>query len=175
MVRSTLAADETPVLHLYPLGKGQEISRLLTSAGIPVLQHPIVYAVSQVYQECGVDLGDVRPYDKETVPQGRVPPGHAVVTIPRGASKFRLQGIRRPVTIAVTGWAIDSSAKYRLGVDHALPLSDHADYDELLETAERVGATEIYCTHGPREFVDHLREAGYPAMPVTGSYQSRLF
>lgn len=175
LVRRTLAAEQTPVLHLYPLGKGQEISRLLTLAGIPVLQHPTTYAVSEVYRQCGIDLGDVRPYDNKALQQGNVPPGHAVVTVPRGMHKFRLRGIRRPVSIAVTGWAIDSSAKYRYGVDHALPLSDHADYDELLETVERVGAKEIYCTHGPREFVDHLRKAGYNAMPVTGSYQRRMF
>ena len=169
LVRRTLADEETPVLHLYPLGKGQEVTRLLTSAGIPVLQHPDTYAVSEVYRQCGVDLGDVQAYDEQLLP------GHAVVTIPRGMNRFRLRGIRRPVSIAVTGWAADSSAKYRYKVDHAIPLSDHADYTELFETVERVGAKQIYCMHGPREFVDHLREAGYNAFPVTGSYQQRLF
>jgi hypothetical protein len=81
----------------------------------------------------------------------------------------------RPVSVAVTGWAIDPSTKYRWGVDHALPLSDHADFDELLETAERVGAEEIVCVHGPREFVGHLRAAGFNARPVDGSFQTRMF
>jgi hypothetical protein len=56
-----------------------------------------------------------------------------------------------------------------------LPLSDHADFDELLEAARRVGADEIYCTHGPSEFVGHLRAAGFNARPVNGSYQQRMF
>ena len=50
---------------------------------------------------------------------------------------------------------MDPGTKYRWGVDHALPLSDHADYDELFEAAATVGAVEIYCVHGPREFVGH--------------------
>jgi hypothetical protein len=95
--------------------------------------------------------------------------------LPQGARQFRLAGIRRPVSIAITGWAIDSSTKYRWGVDHALPLSDHADYDELLEAVERVGAAEIYCMHGPQEFVGHLQAAGFNALPVSGSYQKRMF
>jgi len=97
------------------------------------------------------------------------------VTLPRGMKSWRLEGLTRPMSLAVTGWAMDSSTKYRQGVDHALPLSDHADFDQLLETAAQVGAKAIYCTHGPREFVEHLRAEGFNAFPVTGSYQTRMF
>jgi len=167
--RDALARGCTPVLHAYPLGKSQEATRILTDAGIPVLQHPTIFAVSQAYMECGVDLGDVRLFDPKLVP------GRAVITMPQRWREFRLAGIRRPVSIAVTGWALDSPTKYRWGVDHALPLSDHADFDELLEAAERVGADEIYCLHGPPEFVGHLQAAGFNARPVAGSYQRRMF
>ena len=169
LVRHTLAEQRTPVVHAYALGKAQEVTRLLTHAGIPVQQHPIIHAVSEVYCHCGVDLGQVSVYRGEWLPD------HAVVTLPRGMRGFRLAGIVQPVSIAVTGWAIDPGAKYRYGADHALPLSDHADFDELLETVERVSPQAVYCTHGPREFVEHLRAAGHNAFPVTGSYQTRMF
>ncbi|QEG34001.1 MBL fold metallo-hydrolase [Bythopirellula goksoeyrii] len=169
LVRETLAAGQTPVIHAYALGKAQEVTRLLTLAGIKVQQHPMTYAVSLVYQQCGVDLGDVTEY------KGKLRDDHAVVTLPRGMKNFRIAGIKHPVSIAVTGWAADPGAKYRYRVDHALPLSDHADFGQLLETARRVGAGEIYCTHGSAEFVGHLRAAGFHALPVTGSYQMRMF
>jgi hypothetical protein len=86
-----------------------------------------------------------------------------------------MPGIRWPVTIACTGWAAYGSIKYQWGVDYGVPLSDHADFDELVETAERVGASEIYCVHGPRVFVDHLRARGFDARPVEGCYQTHLF
>ncbi|MEM9656746.1 MAG: MBL fold metallo-hydrolase [Planctomycetota bacterium] len=169
LVRDTLRAGATPVVHAYPLGKGQEITRLLTAAGIAVLQHPDMFAISEIYRQCGVELGDVRRYDA-TLLEGR-----AVLTIPKGFGRFRLPGIDRVVSIAVTGWAREPSTRMRWQVDHALPLSDHADFDELLETARRVGAREIYCTHGPREFVEHLLSHGFHARPVEGPYQRRMF
>lgn len=169
IVQSALADGRTPVIHAYPLGKSQEVTRMLTLAGISVLQHPMIHAVSEAYIACGVDLGDVQAYRRELVP------GRAVITLPKGSGKFRLAGLVRPVSIAVTGWAIDPGTKYRWDVDHALPLSDHADFDELLETAERVAAREIFCVHGPRDFIGHLRAAGFNAKPVHGCYQTRMF
>ncbi len=67
------------------------------------------------------------------------------------------------VRIAVTGWAVEPGAEARLRVDHAIPLSDHADYDELLEAVARVAPKRVYCTHGPESFVDRLRNAGFEA------------
>jgi len=83
--------------------------------------------------------------------------------------------IPRPVRIAVTGWAVDPRAKYRLRADHAVALSDHADYGQLLEAIERVSPKKIYCTHGPDTFVDRLRDAGLDAQPLAHPRQRRLF
>jgi len=70
---------------------------------------------------------------------------------------------------------LDPSAKYRLRVDHALPLSDHADYNELIEAVERVDPRKVYCTHGPESFVDRLCELGFDAAPLGRPAQGRLF
>ena len=170
-VRAALTAGKTPVIHAYPLGKSQEVTRLLTDAGVPVLQHPKVYEISQIYQQCGVDLGDCRLYPGHPIE------GHALVVPPTHAPGFRVAGLGETVSFAVTGWAIDPSTQYRLKVDHAIPLSDHADYDELFETVERVAPREIHCMHGPdvEGFANRLREAGHNAFPLGRASQMRLF
>jgi Cft2 family RNA processing exonuclease len=190
IVHTALAQEKTPVIHAYPLGKSQEVTKILTSHGIPVLQHPAIYEISRIYEQCGMPLGNFGRYTnpqseirnpKSNVAEPRTPNpgphhgGHAVVTLPRGMNSFRLAGLGRTVTIATTGWAIDSGTKYRWGVDHALPLSDHADFDQLVETVHRVSPREIHCTHGPVEFVDHLRDLGFDARPLAPRAQKLLF
>lgn len=157
LVREALDRGATPVIEAYVLGKSQEVTRLLTGAGFPVLQHPKIYEVSQVYRACGVDLGDCHRY------AGHPLPGHVVIVPPRMHRHGRLAGLQKTVTFAVTGWAVHERTRERLGVDHAIPLSDHADYNELFEAVERVAPRIIYCTHGPESFVDCLRAAGHNA------------
>lgn len=168
-VHGALAEGRTPVIHAYALGKSQEVTALLTRAGIPVLQHSVIAAVSKVYEQCGVDLGNYATY------AGKPLAGHAVVTLPRSAKNYRLAGLGPVLSIAVTGWAMHPSTKHRLGVDLALPLSDHADYDQLFETVRRVEPREIYCTHGPGDLVGHLQAAGFNAQPLVSDSQRRLF
>jgi Cft2 family RNA processing exonuclease len=157
VVRRALDAERTPIIEAYALGKAQEVTRLLTDHGIPVLQHRSVYEISLVYERCGVALGRVAEFT------GLPMEGHALVVPPGKHRGAGLQGVRRPCRIAVTGWALGGGPLRRFGVDHAVPLSDHADFDELLEAVARVGAREVYCTHGPKRFVDELRRRGVNA------------
>ncbi len=157
VVRRALVAAQTPVIQAYTLGKAQEVTRLLTDANIPVLWERTVAAVSQVYAACGVALGDAREWP------GYAVPGHAVIVPPRMHRALGLGKLGQAVHVAVTGWALDRGTAARWGVDHAVPLSDHADFDQLLEAVARVDPKMVYCTHGPASFVDHVRRAGWPA------------
>src|SRR5262249_31189868 len=93
IVHATLSDGKTPVVHAYPLGKSQEVTKLLTTNGVPVLQHRVVYEISRVYEECGVDLGDYALFEEQPLN------GHAIVTLPRTAKAYRLPGLGRTVSI----------------------------------------------------------------------------
>ncbi len=166
LVQQTLADGATPVITAYALGKGQEVTRLLTDRGIAVLQHRKIHEISRVYETLGVSLGHYELFE------GRAGPGQVVLVTPGTPTLDRLD---REVRIAVTGWAMDERTKHRLRVDHAVPLSDHADYDDLIEAVGRVGPRKVYCTHGPDSFVDRLCEEGYDAQPLGRPAQKRLF
>ncbi|MBI1899563.1 MAG: MBL fold metallo-hydrolase [Planctomycetia bacterium] len=168
IVRDALRAGAVPVVYAYALGKAQEVTRILTDAGIGVLQHKSVFAISRVYAECGVELG------KHDVFHHQVPENHAVVLPPRAHQAASLPR-RKIVSIAATGWAIDPRAARRWCTDHAVPLSDHADFDELVQAVRQVGAERVYCTHGPESFVECLCDLGLPAERLGKRVQMRLF
>jgi Cft2 family RNA processing exonuclease len=165
-IRQTSEAGAVPVVEAYALGKAQEVTRLLSDAGLAVLQHQQVHAISRIYESFGVDLGQYRLF------QGEANAGEVVVVPPRARGFAHFV---REVRFAVTGWAVDEGARHRLGVDWAVPLSDHADYDELFEAVRRVAPRTVYCTHGPESFVDRLAEAGVDARPLGRPTQRRLF
>jgi len=156
-VREALADGRTPVVMAYALGKAQEVTAILTSAGIPVLQSKAAFEISRIYEQCGVSLGNYGLLGDEPTE------GRAIVVPPGRSWPSCVRSMPRPTTFAVTGWALNARGRNRARVDVAVPLSDHADYDELFEAVERVAPREIYCTHGPESFVDELRNAGFNA------------
>ena len=75
-----------------------------------------------------------------------------------------IRNIQRRYLIMLTGWAVSKSAPYMYkGVDLVLPLSDHADFDDLVRLARESGAQRIITMHGAKKFAAHLRELGLNA------------
>jgi len=159
-VNLVLNAGRTPVIHAYVMGKSQEVTRILTQHDIPVQQHPLIHEISTIYEACGCSLGNFSLYEDQPLP------GHAVIIPPFMQKVPKLRNLGRVSTIVVTGWAHAPRARQASGADFAIPLSDHADYNELLACIDRVQPRIIYCTHGPLAFVDDLRSRGFDARPL---------
>jgi hypothetical protein len=59
---------------------------------------------------------------------------------------------------------MSKSAPYMYrGVDLVLPLSDHADFDDLVRLARESGAQRIITMHGAKKFAALLRDMGFNA------------
>jgi Cft2 family RNA processing exonuclease len=167
-----------PIVMGYSLGKSQEIVRILTDAGHPVTVHGAVFHNNQLYEELGVPLGRYRRYD----PADFHGPAAldlrergVLVAPPQVARAAFVTRFENPVRIMMSGWGLLKNAIYRYGVDHALPLSDHADFDELLELIERVKPKKIFTHHGYREFAETLRGKGLDATCAKKDAQLTLF
>lgn len=160
LVQQVLNAGRTPLVHAYVLGKAQEVSQILSDAGLRVVQHPRIYEITEVYRRCG------RPLSGIDCCREAVPPGAVAVVPPPWQRSPPLNGLKRPVHLGVTGWALGTRYELTRDFDHVVPLSDHADYAELLECIERVQPVAIYCTHGPASFVTRLRRKGFCAFAL---------
>jgi Cft2 family RNA processing exonuclease len=178
LVAAAMNEGRQPVVLGYSLGKAQEITRILTSAGIPVTLHGAAYGISQIYERFGVELGIYRRYSFEDFhgPHALALEQRGVLVAPPHVTRTAfVTRFKNPCRIVMTGWGVLKNAIYRYGVDHALPLSDHADFDELLELIERVQPRKIFTHHGYREFADLLRARGHDAEPAEPDRQLRLF
>jgi Cft2 family RNA processing exonuclease len=158
--QETLARGETALLLAYSLGKSQELIQALGSVPLPIVVHETVFRLAQVYAELGQALpahtrlegdnylGKVLICPPQALPPQLKPPATG-------------QGVRRAVA---TGWAMDASCRYRFGVEAAFPLSDHADFQELLEFVRLVSPKEVLTLHGfAADFAQTLRNQGYAA------------
>lgn len=160
-VDSALAQDATPVVLAYALGKGQEALYHLTSHGYDVVLHGAIANLCKLH----VELGHPFPGPGTWTPYRRGEVGRRVLlTTPSTRKTAMVQGLPKRRICYLTGWAYHPGAHniYR-DCDLVLPLSDHADYDELVRTARESGATRIYTVHGPESFAERLRALGLSA------------
>src|SRR5262249_27405445 len=75
----------------------------------------------------------------------------------------------------ISGWAVDPHAVYRYQVDAAFPLSDHADYDDLLRYVELVHPRRVLTLHGfAAAFASDLRARGLEAWALSEENQMEL-
>jgi putative mRNA 3-end processing factor len=168
-VRGAFEAGATPVLFAYTLGKSQEAIRLLGDAGIPVAAHASIAEIASLYVELGCPLA-FRRFD------GEVRPGEALVYPTQLSGARALDKIGPVRTAVLTGWALDPGARFRHGTDEAFPLSDHADFDGLIDYVRKTGAKRILTVHGfATEFGACLRDRGFDAQPLVAPKQLELF
>lgn len=156
-IHETLAQDKIPVLLGYSLGKAQEILCLLQGSKIPVMLHQSVWKMTEQLRPHLPPIPNYSPFDAAWAQ------GHILIFPPMRGSLKALQGL--PTRSAIfTGWGLDPGARWRLGADLAIPLSDHADHPELLDTVACVKPKHILLVHGyTREFSALLRSRGHDA------------
>ncbi|HEX8472694.1 MAG TPA: MBL fold metallo-hydrolase [Pyrinomonadaceae bacterium] len=154
-----LSDDRVPVVYAYALGKSQEALEILLRRGYRVTLHGSVWNMSEIYRELGVEFsGEYEKYDRHNL-SGRV-----LITPPSCRKSAMITNIERRYTMMLTGWAMSKSAPYMYkGVDLILPLSDHADFDELVRLARESHAQRIITMHGAPKFAATLRELGLNA------------
>ena len=157
--RDALASEVTPVLFGYSLGKSQEILRGLADTRIPVMLQRDVRQMTKLYEKLGMTFPPHEVFDPETA-QGRI-----VIAPPNSLKTMQKDALGKMRTAIITGWALNSSCRYRSGTDAAFALSDHADFAGLLELVTLVQPKTVYTVHGfAREFAQTLRSRGVDAV-----------
>ncbi|MEM6974246.1 MAG: ligase-associated DNA damage response exonuclease [Pseudomonadota bacterium] len=138
----------------YALGKAQRLILELRAAGYDrtIWLHGALIKLCEAYRTLGYDLG---PTAYATAAEGKETAGEIVLAPPSALLDTWVRRLPDPVVGAASGWMrVRQRAKQR-GVELAMVISDHCDWDELCQTIRETGAGQVWVTHGAEEALCH--------------------
>ncbi|MFH1448308.1 MAG: MBL fold metallo-hydrolase RNA specificity domain-containing protein, partial [Candidatus Micrarchaeota archaeon] len=159
--------DGIVVFGAYTRGKSQEITAILNRyAGVRPFVHENISRINSVYNRFGARLEFTSLLGEMSEEQ---PGGNFVAVMPP-------QMIRRDIIVGLeaaygkkvytaltTGWAMKGWGC----ADRIFPLSDHADFKDILEYVELSNPRRVFCCHGNERALSRiLKEKGYDAIPI---------
>ena len=163
--RKNREEGRTSILFAYALGKAQRVLAGLDGTAGPILTHGAVEKMNQCYRHAGVRLpetaylGDV--HDKTLLKEA------LVIAPPSADHPGWLRRFPHRSRAFASGWMRIRGHRRRRAVDRGFVLSDHSDWDGLVETIRATGAEAVGLTHGyAEELARWLRENGTPAEVV---------
>lgn len=166
------------IVGAYSLGKAQEVVALANSLGVPVAVAESVAQICDIYVRHGVPLeyehlGDISEKELQEPRVIVVPNSKAMGNkMSPMIKQMRDKGAR---TAFVSGWCSFYSYSGQ-GVDAQFPLSDHADFQGLLDFAGACEPKRIFTVHGAtKELARELeRVHGIPSQPLASAPQTLL-
>jgi DNA ligase 1 len=164
--RDAIDDGAVPVLLGYSLGKAQEILCALDGAGLTPMLHGSVYQMTRIYEQFGQSFCKYVRYNKNEVA------GKVLICPPSASHSPMINKIPRKRVAMISGWAVEPAAIYRYQVDAAFPLSDHADYNDLIRYVDLVQPNRVLTLHGfAAEFARDLRDRGIEAWALSEENQ----
>ena len=139
---------------VYALGKCQRLMCLLRESGYAqsIYLHGALQALTDLYVSLGVEVGPVASIAEMSSDQLR---GALVLCPPAALADRWSRRLPDPVRAMASGWMQVRARARQQGAELPLTISDHADWDELLQTVEDVQAGDVWVTHGREEGLVH--------------------
>lgn len=175
-IKNFVQKEDSPlILFGYSLGKAQKIQKIVEEVTErPILAHGSVKKMNDVVEEASdlefsaIPYGENRERMKED----------GILIAPSTSSQSnwveKLVDETGAKKAGFSGWAVTDSFKYRGGYDETFQLSDHCDFNELVELVKKVDPEKVYVQHGfDSEFASYLkRELGYNARALKQNQSS---
>jgi putative mRNA 3-end processing factor len=162
-----LFPDRAHAVGVYALGKAQRLIAELRAAGWDrtVYLHGALAPLCALYEAEGVRLGPLAP---ATAAAKAALAGEVVLAPPSALADRWARRLPDPVVGAASGWMRVRQRARQKGVELAMVISDHADWDELTDTIAETGAGTVWITHGAEEaLVRWAQLTGRDARPLS--------
>ena len=163
-------AGKTAFLGAYALGKSQRLLSMLNPEIGPILTHMAVENTNTILRDQGFDLPRTLPATAETDPKDH--PGALIVSVPSalGSKWARRWGPQE--SAFASGWMALRGIRRRRAGDRGFVISDHADWQGLIQAIRTSDAKNIYVTHGYTDiFTRYLNDQGWNAQVIPTQFE----
>jgi len=167
-------AGRASVLFCYALGKAQRIlGELARLTDRTVFVHGSIEPLNECYRQAGIAMLPTRPVSETA--KGQSFAGELVLAPPSAGGSTWMRRFGPHERAFASGWMRVRGTRRRRGFDRGFVVSDHADWPDLLQTFEDVGAERVLTTHGYAEpLARYLRERGRLAGTLATPFEGEM-
>lgn len=164
-VRSNEVAGKTAVLIGYSLGKAQRVLKAIEEVTGNIYVHGAIWNVHETLLQAGFKLPAVQRITPD-MPRDTFK-GSVIIAPPSADGSAWMRRFPSASTGICSGWMQVRGNQRRRNADAGFALSDHADWQGLLQAVKATGAQKVYITHGFQSvFSRYLNEIGIDASEV---------
>ncbi|MBK6264122.1 ligase-associated DNA damage response exonuclease [Marivirga sp. S37H4] len=168
--KNNKAQGKTSVIFAYALGKAQRILKNIDHSIGKVYTHAAVENMNEVLRNSGIALPESIRVTNEIPKSAFI--GNLVIATPASIGSPWMRKFTPYSTGIASGWMMLRGTRRRKAADRGFVLSDHADWNGLIQAVEATGAEKIYATHGYSDvFSKFLQEKGLDAKRVESSFE----
>jgi Predicted exonuclease of the beta-lactamase fold involved in RNA processing len=141
----------------YALGKAQRLLAELTKfTDKPVYLHGAAEKLTEVYRNAGIKMLPTLPV--MGAEKNYKFAGDLILAPPSAHRSTWMKRFKDPQTAFASGWMQVRGTRRRKGYEKGFALSDHADWNELIQTIDETEAQDIFLTHGRTDVLARFLE-----------------
>lgn len=168
-IEKNASAGFHSVFYAYSLGKAQRIVQAAAAISEDIYVHGSVWNLHQAMYDAGISLPRVKkmnPDNKKRLSE------NIVMIAPSSAADTPWIRQAGPYKSAFcSGWMHIRGQAKRNPADYGFPISDHADWNGLLDAIKATGAEKVLVTHGFTSILSrHLQESGIESAELDTAY-----
>jgi len=139
--------DCTSVLQCYSLGKAQRVLAELAKLSDEVVYlDKATFDMTEIYRDEGISLIPTKRIVDQAKDYDFV--GDLVLAASFGNNQEWLEPFHNPQVAFASGWMMTKRGRMRRSFQKGFVMSDHVDWNGLINTIKATGASRVYATHG---------------------------
>ncbi len=153
---------------VYALGKCQRVIIALRELNYtkPIYIHGALINLCKYYETQGMILGELIPVS--SVENTKTLAGEIVLAPPSALNDRWSRKLPNVMTCMASGWMQIRARSKQRRAELPLIISDHADWNELIQTLQDINPDELWVTHGREEALVHFAKTlGFKAKALS--------